>query len=136
MVRDTRLVLDHDHWGDMQSDVLSRLPEEACGLLGGTGESVEIVIPITNHLHSPEKFRMEPTEQLKAFQLLESRDLELVGIYHSHPHGPDSLSSTDILEAYYPDVVHLIWSNSTKGWRCRGFRIFDREVREVRIERR
>lgn len=132
---DLRLLLNADHWGIMQADVLSCLPNEACGLLGGIGESVKIVIPVTNLLHSPVRFRMEPTEQLKAFQLLEERDLDLVGVYHSHPYGPDGLSATDISEAYYPDVVHLIWSNSNVGWQCRGFRIFGSEVRGVQIER-
>lgn len=133
---ETGIVINDDQWQLMHVDILSKLPEEACGLIGGIGEFAKIVIPVTNILHSSVRFRMEPVEQLKAFQLFEEHKIELIGIYHSHPYGPEGLSVTDVSEAYYPDVVHLVWSKNIDGWLCRGFRIIDREVREVRTERR
>jgi proteasome lid subunit RPN8/RPN11 len=47
---------------------------------------------------------------------MEAQGLEMVGIYHSHPHGPDSPSPTDIAEAYYPDAVYLIWFRQDGEW--------------------
>jgi proteasome lid subunit RPN8/RPN11 len=69
----------------MSADVESRAPQEACGLLAGKGDITLEVIPITNELHSTVRFRMDPIEQLRAFQLIDDQGLELVGIYHSHP---------------------------------------------------
>ena len=61
---------------------------------------------------------------------------ELVGIYHSHPNGPDKPSVTDIQEAYYPDVVYMILSPDGETWRCRGFRIQDGKFDEVVVSLR
>jgi proteasome lid subunit RPN8/RPN11 len=52
--------------------------------------------------------------------------MELIGIYHSHPHGPDEPSPTDVNEAYYPEAIHLIWSQRTGKWQCRAFMITER----------
>ncbi len=47
------------------------------------------------------------------------KSLELVGIYHSHPHGPPGLSEIDVKEAYYPEVVHLVWSRTHRDLELR-----------------
>ena len=62
----------------------------------------------TNVLHSAVRYRIDPAEQLAGLQPDRRSGLELVGIYHSHPNGPDGLA-TDIAEAYYPEAVYLIW---------------------------
>ncbi len=72
-------------WEQMRADVLAHLPEEACGLLVGLGERARVVMPITNTLHSPVRFRLDARQQLDAFVWMENQALELVGIYHSHP---------------------------------------------------
>jgi proteasome lid subunit RPN8/RPN11 len=118
----------------MQLHVKERSPEEACGLLAGLGDEVQAVYPVTNALHSPVRFRMEPAEQLKAFLEIEERGLELVGIYHSHPNGPDMPSPTDVKEAYYPEVVYVIVIRDGGGWRCRGYHIHEGQFREVSLQ--
>jgi proteasome lid subunit RPN8/RPN11 len=117
----------------MRDDVAEHAPEEACGVLAGRGRDVLAIIPITNQLHSPVRYLMEPHEQLKAFQLIEAQGWELLAIYHSHPQGPEGPSPTDIAEAYYPEAVYLIWSRFYEGWRCRGFTINEQRVRPVEV---
>ena len=110
-----------------------RIPEEACGLLGGTGNTVFAVIPVTNILRSASRYRMEPGEQLRAFQRFEAEGTDLIGIYHSHPAGPAQPSETDIAEAYYPDAAYLIWALDIEGWKCRAFQLADGLFQEVEI---
>lgn len=121
----------------MLAHVDRHLPEEACGLLAGESRDeiyrTHTVIPTTNVLHSPVRYRIGPQEQLAAFNQIDEMESQLVGIFHSHPMGPDVPSLTDIAEAYYPEVVYLIWSRRTGEWRCRGFTIQDGEVGEVRV---
>jgi proteasome lid subunit RPN8/RPN11 len=58
--------------------------------------------------------------------------LELVAIYHSHPHGPETPSPTDIARAWYPEAVYLIVSLADPGRPVlRGFRIVAAEVQEM-----
>jgi proteasome lid subunit RPN8/RPN11 len=117
----------------MQADVGGRAPEEACGLVAGRDNIALEVIPVTNALHSPVRYRMDPQEQLEAFTRIEERGLEIVGIYHSHPSGPAQPSPTDIAEAFYPEAVYLIWSRSEQDWNVRGFLIEEEKVEEIRI---
>ena len=128
------LCLTSRYWELMRRDVDGKAPEEACGFLAGKGQSVSAVIPVTNKLHSPFRYHMDPYEQLQAFQRIEEDGQELLGIYHSHPNGPDVPSPTDIAEAFYPDVVYIIWYRALQEWRCRAFRIKDGSVSEVGFE--
>jgi proteasome lid subunit RPN8/RPN11 len=59
--------------------------------------------------------------------------LDLVGIYHSHPSGPETVSATDIAEAAY-DAVHIIWSRTGQTWSARGFWIEAGQVTEVNVQ--
>ncbi len=85
-------------------------PYEACGLLGGKGGQVTSVFCIPNVAPNPlTSFLMEPQAQLSALLTMEERGMELVAIYHSHPSGARSdPSPSDIAQAYYPGVAHLI----------------------------
>jgi proteasome lid subunit RPN8/RPN11 len=121
----------------MRRQVADRAPEEACGLLSGQIEAriyrVAAVIPTTNELHSPVRYRIDPLEQIAAFNWIDAQGLELVGIYHSHPAGPMSPSPTDIAEAYYPEAIYLIWSAPAGEWQCTAFLIQDGQVAPVEI---
>jgi len=114
----------------MLHHVDSHIPLEACGLLAGTDDRVEKVIEVWNQAQSPVRFMMDPRAQLKAFDWIEANGLELLGIFHSHPSGPETASPTDIAEAAY-DVVHVIWSRMEDRWQARGFWIVDGEASEV-----
>lgn len=114
----------------MLRHVQQHAPLEACGLLAGKNDRVEEVILVRNQAESPVRFVMDPYEQLQAFEWIESRALELIGIFHSHPTGPETASVTDIQEAAY-EVVHVIWSRIQGEWKARGFWLTNGQVREV-----
>ena len=122
----------------MRLDVESHKPEEACGMLIGRIKGFDAItirtIPVTNTLHSPTRFRMDGNEQLDIFNKMEVEDLELVGIYHSHPLGPAGPSEIDVKEAYYPNVVHLIWSSTEGTWSCSGYSIYGGQILRAVLE--
>jgi proteasome lid subunit RPN8/RPN11 len=127
-----QLILNREHWQQMLYHVDSHIPLEACGLLAGTDNRVEKVIEVRNQAQSPVRFVMDPYEQLKAFDWIESNGLDLLGIFHSHPAGPETASATDIAEAAY-EVVHIIWSRIEERWQARGFWIENGEAIEVTL---
>lgn len=90
------------------------LPEEACGLLGGTKngdeKTVEKVYLLTNIDHTNEHFSMDPKEQLAAVKDMRANGLELLGNWHSHPESPSRPSEEDKRLAYDPTVNYLILS--------------------------
>ncbi|MCS6994071.1 MAG: M67 family metallopeptidase [Anaerolineales bacterium] len=124
------LTLSRAQWEQMRDYVETQAPLEACGLLGGRNGHVEVVIPIRNAENSPVRFRMEPLEQLRAFEQIESAGMELLAIFHSHPHGPAVPSPTDIAEAYY-QVIQVIWCPGEGEWLAHAFWIEAGHAAEV-----
>lgn len=127
------LTISREHWQEMQDYVDRHAPLEACGLLAGKDGRVLQVIPVHNQAQSPVRFVMDPYEQLRAFDWIEASGLELLGIFHSHPAGPQTVSSTDLAEAAY-EVVHIIWSRREDGWQARGFWIENGRAIEVVLQ--
>ena len=109
------------------------LPEEACGVLAGSDNKVTIGIPITNQLHSRVKFYMEPVELFKALERIESENLDLLAIFHSHPQGPDRPSDTDIREFLYPGVATIICSLQEENWLLKSFMIENGNYHEIKL---
>ena len=139
-----QLTLNRDHLEIMRQQVLSCSPQEACGLLAGKDGWVTEVFSIANKAQSPVRFRMDPIEQLNAFNRMEAAGLDLLGIYHSHPSGPETMSATDIAEAAY-SVVQIIWSLSnpqfteaglqiSDSWHARAYWIDNGKVIEVTLQ--
>lgn len=125
------LILKREHYQIMLEDVVSRAPNEACGIVAGLDSHSEKIYRITNISKSNNRFLMDPEEQLIAFNDIEHHGYKLLAIYHSHPEGPDGPSNTDILEFAYPDTMYLIWSYSTHYWECHGYTITDRAIIEM-----
>ncbi len=128
-----RLTLSRIHWQEMLAYVDRHAPLEACGLLAGKNGWVEKVILIRNQAQSPTRFVMDPYEQLQAFTWIDTHGLDLLGIFHSHPAGPETASVTDVAEAAY-EVVHLIWSRNQNGWKARGFWIEHSSATEIELQ--
>jgi proteasome lid subunit RPN8/RPN11 len=117
----------------MLRHVRRALPEEACGFLAGIQNNVLAVLPVSNRLHSPVRFEMEPLEQLRALQWMEQHDLEILAIFHSHPAGPATPSRSDVAEHSYPDSFCVICSPSKARWHSRGFKMLPENFEELSI---
>jgi proteasome lid subunit RPN8/RPN11 len=128
-----KLLLRRSHWQAMRRHASRHFPLEACGLLAGKNERVELALGIPNTARSPVRFRMEPGAQWRAFQRMESAGLDLVGIYHSHPQGPDRPSETDIAENMYP-AAQIILYRVEGRWQARAFRIEGGKANEIILE--
>lgn len=127
------LILANSQLVQMIEYVDRHMPLEACGLLAGKDSRVEEVIEVKNQIQSPVRYVMDPIEQLNAFEWIDSNGLELLGIFHSHPSGPETVSPTDIAEAAYA-VVYVILARVEGMWRARGFRIELGAYREVTLQ--
>ena len=108
---------------NMKVHVQGCLPEEACGLLSGSEDTVINCFRITNHLHLPDRFRMDPYEQVRALMDIEKNGYQLIAIYHSHPNGPLQPSPTDLAETAYPDTTTLIWGREGGDWEMKAFKV-------------
>jgi proteasome lid subunit RPN8/RPN11 len=127
------LILTKEQYQKMVAHVIANFPLEACGLLAGRYSKVEAVLVVSNQAKSPIRYVMDPIEQLNAFEWIDSNGLDLIGIFHSHPTGPETVSPTDIAEAAYA-VVYIILSHADKTWNTRGFWIENGKFSEVTLQ--
>ena len=88
----------------------STQPNECCGILGGKGNVVTSVHPLTNDLASPDGFFANPAELFQAIRKMRQSREEMIGIYHSHPFGPSQPSTRDREENGYPGLYYFIIS--------------------------
>jgi proteasome lid subunit RPN8/RPN11 len=128
-----KLILKRSHWQAMRRQVSRHFPLEACGLLAGKDGRVETALGIPNVERSQVRYRMEPGAQWRAFQRMENAGLDLVGIYHSHPQGPDHPSETDIAENMYP-AAQIILYRVEGRWQARAFRIEGGKANEIALK--
>jgi [CysO sulfur-carrier protein]-S-L-cysteine hydrolase len=117
----------------MLSHAVDRLPEEACGLLAGNGR-VERFFPMTNADHSPMTYRLDPKEQIRAFNEIEDEGWELLGIFHSHTHTEAYPSDTDRRQAFYPEAHYVLVSLADRNNPVfRAFTIGDGQIEEQEV---
>ncbi len=112
------IILDKAQYEEMVEHARTGLPNEACGLLGGTVEGDRRVVGkiylLSNLDRSPEHFSMDPREQFAAVKDMRSKGWVLLGNFHSHPESPSRPSEEDKRLAFDPEASYLILSLQEK----------------------
>lgn len=105
---------------EMISHCKRELPYEACGLLSGRNGVAETIWPMENVNRSSFSYSMDLDQIRHVFDLIDRRNEEFIGIYHSHPTDGAYPSEGDIALNNYPEVAHLIisFANSTPELKC------------------
>jgi proteasome lid subunit RPN8/RPN11 len=87
------------------------LPRECCGLLVGRSGHIMAALPIPNVAAGDEAFEIDGLTCMQTERLIRRAGLELLGYYHSHPHGRPVASREDhsgALWAELPPRLRLI----------------------------
>ena len=87
-----------------------RFPNECCGVLGGRKNIITSVYPITNDMDSPQGYKANEKELFEAVRKMRAKGEEMIGLYHSHPHGDGDPSPRDKEQNLYPDHFYFIIS--------------------------
>ncbi len=106
----SELLISRELFDQMVTHCREAYPNEACGILAGTGSSVTQVYPMTNAEPSPVSYFMEPKEQFRVMKALRQESLTMLAIFHSHPQSPAYPSAKDVSLAFYDDAVYVIIS--------------------------
>lgn len=112
----------------------NELPDEACGLLTGEGNSVRKQYALTNTDHSPEHFSFDPKEQFAVLKEARKDNLQIIANYHSHPATAARPSEEDIRLAYDPDITYIIVSLGEADPVIKAFSIRECMVQPVEIK--
>jgi proteasome lid subunit RPN8/RPN11 len=79
----------------------SAAPDECCGLLLGTADTISEARPARNIAGDVRRrYLIDPVDHLAAIREARQRSLDVVGAYHSHPRSAAIPSATDAAEAF------------------------------------
>ena len=85
-------------------------PNETCGYLLGTDDTVTENYWMENIDHSPEHFSFAPKDQFAALRYARSKGLKILANWHSHPASPSRPSQEDLRLANDPTIRYAILS--------------------------
>lgn len=85
-------------------------PWECCGMLAGKNQTVTKLFKTKNIAESKDLYELDPLDQVRAFEEIDRLNLQLLGVYHSHPDHPCYPSGLDTSQAFYPNTVFFIIS--------------------------
>ena len=102
-------------------------PYEICGFILGKIDyesnirtALEIYqVENQNKERANDRFEIDPKDYLKVEEYADSKDMQIIGIYHTHPDHPDRPSQTDLMFAQ-PDMSYIIMSvkeGKAENWR-------------------
>ena len=110
-------------------------PNESCAMLLGTHNdqqwNVKEVFLTNNMEQSETNFTISPEELLHGHQLAEKKQLELVGVFHSHPNSSAIPSDTDkkfMRNNPVPWIIHSVMNNDIAAF------VLDTSVEEISIK--
>lgn len=111
----------------LEQHAIRDFPNECCGFLFGTahqnGKTITSAFAVKNNKEGDQRRRFEihPLDYIKAEKKALEENLELLGIYHSHPLHPAIPSSHDLKSAqasfsYFITSVNEKTINNTSSW--------------------
>jgi proteasome lid subunit RPN8/RPN11 len=114
----------------MIGDCYEGLPNEACGLIGGTGGNGARCYPITNVANSSRIYELDPKQHLRADRDAEDNGMQIIAVYHSHTHTVAYPSPTDVQQAPDPSWHYILVSLADEAPSVRSYRIVDGNITE------
>ncbi|MES1197652.1 MAG: M67 family metallopeptidase [Chitinophagaceae bacterium] len=122
----------------MAEDALKTFPDECCGFLFGLEKNNERLITgiqIVNNAKEGDKkrrFEISAKDYLKAEQHAEKNNLQLLGVYHSHPNHPAIPSEHDRVAAqpWFSYIIISVYNkrvDAIRSWRLNDEAQFNEE---------
>ena len=93
-------------------------PNESCAILFGKDEQVSEVFLAKNIEESPVNFTISNEQLIEGYKLAEEKQVDVIGIFHSHPNSEAYPSNTDKKFMQSNPVAWIIYSGVTKDFKA------------------
>jgi proteasome lid subunit RPN8/RPN11 len=105
--------IESEPWTAMVSHARSTYPNECCGAMLGSNDGGEKLVRVALQLENSfggaqaARYELHPEDLLAADKAARERNMDLIGIYHSHPDCDAYFSKTDLQNScpWYSFVV-------------------------------
>lgn len=116
---------------EVRQHLESSYPHEACGFLIGQQEGrnrwITRSLPVENRSteNQRRRFVIDPLDYMKAEREVSRQDLQLLGIYHSHPDHPaiPSVHDLEFAQPFFSYFIHTICDGTMTN--TRSYRLLD-----------
>ncbi len=133
-----------DIYREMVSHATGDRENEVCGILGGYPRDkknskknlVERIFRGENVDRSPVSYQLDPRQQLRIEKELKKEGMQMLAIYHSHPHGQAYPSPKDVLLAVWDVIYIIIGLPGDEKQQVRAFRILSCEKEPAEKEKK
>ena len=106
-------------------------PNESCAILFGKDDKVSELFLTENIEKSPVNFTISNKQLIEAYKTAEEREMDVIGIFHSHPESEAYPSNTDKKFMESNPVVWIIYSGINKNFRAY---VLESDIVEIPIE--
>ncbi len=93
-------------------------PNESCAILFGKNDKVLDLFLTENIEKSPVNFTISNKQLIEGYKIAEEKEIEVIGIFHSHPDSDAYPSNTDKKFMQTNPVVWIIYSGINKNFRA------------------
>jgi proteasome lid subunit RPN8/RPN11 len=128
-----KLIFSGNLLDEMISHCKEAYPLEACGILAGKDGAVQKIYRMTNIEHSSIRYQMDSGEQFRVMKEMRDQELEMVALYHSHPHSDAYPTPRDLRLAFYEEPFYVIVSLIHEKPNIKVFEIKDGFATEVAL---
>ena len=127
-----QIVFSQDQIDTLVTHARNNIPKESCAVLFGKIENdhftVKDIFLTKNTQESPVNFTISNDELIKVYEEAEKRQLDVVGIFHSHPDSSAYPSLTDQKYMEINPVPWIIFSNKNEEFKAY---VFDSKIISV-----
>jgi len=106
-------------------------PNESCAILFGKKDQISDLFLTKNIEESPINFTISNEQLIEGYKIAEEKELDVIGIFHSHPNSDAFPSNTDKKFMQSNPVVWIIYSGINKDFKAF---ILESDIIEIPIE--
>ena len=126
-----KIILSTSHLEILTNHAESERPNEACALLFGKEDTVTEIFLTKNTENSPVNFTISNEQLIEGYKRAEEQNVEVIGIFHSHPNSEAVPSKTDEKFMEANPVAWIIYSGTENKFRAY---TLESKIREILIE--
>ena len=138
------LKIKKEHIDEIRKQGEKGYPYEICGFMLGEIDyknnirKVKEILQVENQNkeRANDRFEISPKDYLKVENYADENNIQIIGIYHTHPDHPDRPSETDLMFAQ-PDMSYIIMSvnnGKAENWRSWELDLNKNEFKEEKVE--